>query len=286
VLRSLLLALDGSFWDDGARRYAVALAQRHDADVLALGLAPSDDHAGLIRKEGSLQDKRSLQAIGGAGRERIDGLLGSLEHEGESSGRVRVERRVVASNPVESMRREAAAHDLLVIGRDSHPDRGNQRHDLPLWVGQVVRDEARPVLLVLETIDCEPGGDLDAPVLVSFDGSAAASRALHMFALLGLGRGREVHILTVDETSEATAGETAAQAAALLRRHGVADPHCIALSHGQAGRPAEAILETASAVSAGLIVMGAYGRRGIRELFGSCTQAVLDSCPKSMFLHH
>jgi hypothetical protein len=43
VLRSLLLALDGSFWDDAASHYTVALVRRHDADVLALSLAPSDD---------------------------------------------------------------------------------------------------------------------------------------------------------------------------------------------------------------------------------------------------
>jgi nucleotide-binding universal stress UspA family protein len=35
-----------------------------------------------------------------------------------------------------------------------------------------------------------------------------------------------------------------------------------------------------------MIVMGAYGHSGIREIFGSCTQFVLADCPKMLFLYH
>jgi nucleotide-binding universal stress UspA family protein len=32
--------------------------------------------------------------------------------------------------------------------------------------------------------------------------------------------------------------------------------------------------------------MGAYGHRGIREIFGSCTREVLTACSQVLFLHH
>jgi nucleotide-binding universal stress UspA family protein len=35
-----------------------------------------------------------------------------------------------------------------------------------------------------------------------------------------------------------------------------------------------------------MIVMGAYGHNGIREIFGSCTRAVLADCHKILFLYH
>ncbi|WP_366664836.1 universal stress protein [Mesorhizobium sp.] len=54
----------------------------------------------------------------------------------------------------------------------------------------------------------------------------------------------------------------------------------------QAGTPAEAILGTAKALGAGMIAMGAYGHRGIREIFGSCTRHVLANSSKSLFLYH
>ena len=66
---------------------------------------------------------------------------------------------------------------------------------------------------------------MQGPVLVAYDGSPASSRAVHMFALLGLAAGRVIHAVTLNRSSAGRAEETAAQACALLRRHRAAEAH-------------------------------------------------------------
>ncbi|WP_230529809.1 universal stress protein [Microvirga roseola] len=107
-----------------------------------------------------------------------------------------------------------------------------------------------------------------------------------MFALLGIARDQAVHVLSVDIRSEKDAVDKAVRASALLERHGYASVHPIGLGNRDAGGPSEAILGTAKALQACMIVMGAYGHSGIREIFGSCTRQVLSNSTKMLFLHH
>jgi nucleotide-binding universal stress UspA family protein len=158
--------------------------------------------------------------------------------------------------------------------------------ELPLCVDRIIRGEPRPVLLVPEAESGQQHDASQAPVLVAFDGSPASSRTVHMFALLGLGAGRVAHVVTLDRSSASRAEETARRACALLRRHGAAETRAIGLGDREAGTPAETILGLAKALKPGMIVMGAYGTRGIQEIFGSCTREVLNACPTPLFLHH
>jgi nucleotide-binding universal stress UspA family protein len=153
---------------------------------------------------------------------------------------------------------------------------------VPLCVDRIIREEPRPVLLVPEDW-AEHDASAAAPVVIAFDESPASSRTLHMFALLGLAEGRTVHVITLDPASMWQAEATATRACSLLRHHGAADAHAVGRD---AGTPQDAILEVARGLGAGMIVMGAYGTRGIREIFGSCTRAVLHAAPVPLFLHH
>jgi nucleotide-binding universal stress UspA family protein len=124
------------------------------------------------------------------------------------------------------------------------------------------------------------------PILVAFDGSPASSRALHMFALLGLAEDRLVQVLTLDEMSQPHAEEIARRACSLLQRHGASETRAIGLGDHEAGSPAETFLGFARALLPEFVVMGAYGHCGLREIFGSCTKAVLTACPTPLFLYH
>lgn len=112
------------------------------------------------------------------------------------------------------------------------------------------------------------------------------AQPVHMLALLGLVRDRPVHVLTVKSGSAEGAERTAEQACHLLRKHGVRDAHAIGLGDNEAGKPSETILGLASTLEVGFVALGAYGHRGIKELFGSCTREVLSRCKKPIFLHH
>ena len=58
-------------------------------------------------------------------------------------------------------------------------------YDVPVCVERIIRSEPRPVLLVPPERNGRGDPTMTGPVLIAFDGSPAASRALHMFALLG-----------------------------------------------------------------------------------------------------
>jgi nucleotide-binding universal stress UspA family protein len=60
-------------------------------------------------------------------------------------------------------------------------------------------------------------------------------------------------------------------------------PHVLKL----AGPPAAPILEQVRSLGAGLLVMGAYGQRALREFFvGSVTRTALGECPVPLFVYH
>ena len=288
MLRSILVALDGSASSVEAGRLALALAGRADAHVEGLGIVnsawiqrPEPVPLGGMAYKTAL-DLRSLQGATGASRPCCDSS--ARRRRTPKSPRWRPERSMVIRCSRSNSKRPrttswwSAARSLF--------DVDGELHGMPACVDRIVRGEPRPVLLVPQALNGNLDGDLDAPVLVAFDGSPAASRALHMFALLELSEGQEIHVLTIDNSSETAATATASRACALLRRHGVTKAHAIGLGDRKAGTPAETILGTAKALGVGMIVMGAYGHSGIREIFGSCTRAVLADCHKILFLYH
>ena len=287
MLRSILVALDGSSSSLTAARLALALARRHNAHVEGLGIVNS---AWIQRPEpmpiGGTAIKKALDLRHlASARERVNVVLQDFRNEAGNFGLVSLETREVEGNPVVVIERDATAHDLVVLGRNSMFDVEGELCKLPLCVERIVRAEPRPILLVPPTSH-RKGDDVMNPVLLAYDGGPAASRTLHMFALLGLAEDRTVHVVTIDNASEANATETAGRACALLSRHGVSQTHAIGLGDRQAGTPSEVILGMAKSLDAGLIVMGAYGHSGIREIFGSCTREVLTACSQVLFLHH
>jgi len=53
------------------------------------------------------------------------------------------------------------------------------------------------------------------------------------------------------------------------------------------GDPADLLLRRAAAIDAHMLVMGAFGHRGVREiLFGSCTRRLFEGAPLPLFIYH
>jgi len=266
MLRRILLALDGSPSGLRAAEAACGLARRRPAFVQALSFSRPDHDA--------------LDADGAA--QRDDPVMLAFRREAERNGLAAFDIRGAGGNPLGAIRHAAVDHDLVVLGRESMIDVDGELCAVPLCVDRIIREEPRPVLLVPEDW-AEHDARAAAPVVIAFDDSPASSRTLHMFALLGFAQGRTVHVITLDPASMRQAEATAARACSLLRHHGAADAHAVGRA---AGTPQDAILEVARGLGAGMIVMGAYGTRGIREIFGSCTRAVLKASPVPLFLHH
>jgi len=124
---------------------------------------------------------------------------------------------------------------------------------------------------------------LGATVLVAYDGGAAATRALTSFAASGLAESRKVHVATVADDGE-KAWELAERAVASLQAMGVqATVHSIVSVFPNA----EALVKFGREIGASLVVMGAFARSRMAELFsGSATRALAECSPMPLYLQH
>jgi nucleotide-binding universal stress UspA family protein len=277
VLRSILVALDSTKASSTAQDLAIDLAKRLQCQITGIAVL---DRAHITAP--------TAVGIGGSAfkhhRDQIKlneakAFLERLEDRFEASCEaIGAQWQVIEAEgaPHAMIEHEATRHDLLVIGKDTdfHLDEDPSIADS---VQRLLRETARPLIVCPETA----GGD--GPVLVTYDGSRASSRAVHMLALLGHMRDRPVHVLSIDD-DEAVATERAVFAAELLSKH-----EHRATPHGVRSRAQASDLICAEAVTLGatLISMAASGHRPVRDLFlGSTTLRLLKQCPCPLFVHH
>lgn len=276
MIRSVLVALDGSASSVVAQSLAIGIARGHDARVSGIGIV---DSPWITRPEpvpiGStwIKQARDLAQLQTA-HERIHAVLNGFESAAAASGvpHAYIE---AEGDPATLIETEAVSHDLILIGHeaDFHFD---EKKTSPL-LDRLVRESARPLIIAPKR-----PVSLDT-VLVTYDGSATAARAAHMFALLGLANGdTQVGVVSIDPIPRA-AEDKAERIRLLLARYGV---EARAIGIESETSPAEIILTQAKSLGAGIIVMGAFGHRGLREmLIGSTTQDLIEACPAALFVH-
>ncbi|HZF75155.1 MAG TPA: universal stress protein [Acetobacteraceae bacterium] len=278
MLRSILVALDDTPGAQAARDAAIALARRTGA---ALSMAV------VLDRPHTASDHEFVPVGGAAFKARRDAKL-TAQAEEEARQALEAAQAVAGDLPFEVLRleeapepallRAGATHDLILVGRDSTLGREQTEDDVAPVIGELLRDGARPLLVV------PPGGILRAegPVLVGYDASLPAMAALQLFALLGLAEGSPVRVVSADADRDA-ASRMAEQGASYLRRHGLSvTAHAIT-----GGRPADLLLAEADAMDARLLVCGAFENTGLtRMLTGSATRTLLRHARLPLFIHH
>jgi nucleotide-binding universal stress UspA family protein len=128
----------------------------------------------------------------------------------------------------------------------------------------------RPVLVV------PAGTRRTGHILIAYDGSKAAQRAIECGAAFAKLEVSKVDVLTVANTSAEAHGPQE-EASKFLAAYNLDVSFVV-----KPGHPALVISEYAREMEAGLIVMGAYGHSRLTEmLFGSTTREVLENaqCP-------
>jgi nucleotide-binding universal stress UspA family protein len=278
MLRSILLALDDTPGTVAARNLAIGLAARTGA---ALTCAAVLDHPH------TLHAAEPMPPGGMAFAERRNAALAAkLEAEAaaeladarRAAGDLAITPLLLEEAPEPALLRAGATHDLIIMGREATLGREETDDGLAPCAEALLRDGARPLLLV------PPGAPAGAegPVLVAYDGSMPAMRVLQLFALLGLAEGSPVKLLSVD-AEMAQARRLTAEGATYLRRHGLAVEEWPV----DGGHPAELLLAEAMLIRARLLVMGAFGTSGLRRLLlGSPTRRLLRQAPCPVFVHH
>ncbi|MCW5737517.1 MAG: universal stress protein [Enhydrobacter sp.] len=279
-MRSILVTVDDTPSAVAARGLAVALARQCGAQVrgvTALDVSDLDRvepvpiggvqyaYDRLAHRERLAQKRRARIAELPAEFER------SLADEGMQGGCSTME-----ADIRDGLLRMIETCDLVVAGRDAEfhlqPDDG-----ITPLVEHIITKGSRPVVV------SGPERPASGPVLVAYDGSAPAAKALQIAGLLGILGSGGVHILSVSrDRSAATA--VAERARAFLDVHGIgADLEPVASSD----HPADVLLRRASEIGARMLLMGAFGHRGFREiLFGSTTRRLFDQVPVPLFIHH
>jgi nucleotide-binding universal stress UspA family protein len=279
MLKSLLIGLDGS--EDSRCVLELGLRWARRFDALAVGIAVVD--------EPGISLSKSVLFAGGhhwhAGDAAAPLLDGSRHRAGETLGEfvrrcgqagVTCKTLEEVGSPYVQILAEAQRFDLVLLGRETHFDYGHEGEP-DETLGKVLQDCPRPVVAVPRPLG---GGE---SVVVAYDGSLQASRALYAFEASGLGCTRKVRVVSVAEDHK-DAARHADRAVGFLRLHGIeATPHPVDTSLPTA----EVILHKLRYFEAGLLVMGAYGQPALREFFvGSVTRAVLKESPVPVFCYH
>jgi nucleotide-binding universal stress UspA family protein len=276
MIKRVLVALDGSPASGAARALAIGIARQRGAALTGMGVV---DRPGITAPwatpigGGPYKEHRD-QVLLEESRLGTEAVLAAFR-DACRAAEVVADVVVTEGVPAEQIELEAERHDLIVIGKDTnfHLD---PEHDTAETVARLLRDNPRPMIVT-------PVAATGEPIVVCYDGSLQASRAIHMFVLLGLAVGKEVHVLSV--ASDRSEGEARAhRAARLFESHGL-QVH----THGIASEadPADILLAEAATLSAGLLAMGAFGHSGLREaLLGSVTRTLLRRCETALFIHH
>ncbi len=176
---------------------------------------------------------------------------------------------------------EARLRDLAIL---PVPDEDYlSDHDLNFYAEALLFDSGHPTL-VLPQARKVPGGAGFESVVVAWDGSRAAARAI-ADALPILRQAKSTHILTVANRKTLAATRTAPALAAHLAMHGI---EAAVASVASAGRSIEVVFaDYAASCGAGLIVMGAFGQSRLRDfILGGATRSLLADPPTALFLSH
>lgn len=185
---------------------------------------------------------------------------------------VACETQVVDGETVATLAAGSQRTDLVVCGHTPGGDSGERS-----LLYAILRACPRPAIIVPQA--AFSGGD----VLVAYDGSYQAGRALASFAASGLGVGRSVTVVSFDGT-DGPANRHAATAVAFLGRHEIAATPRVVPASMSVGHQ---LLEEADRIAAGLVVMVAMGKSAFREFFlGSVTRSVLENLARPVFLDH
>ncbi len=262
MIESILVATDGSEASGGAERFAIALTSRLGASLHGLTVVEDSLIRGMHEDGLGVPPPRN-EEMESYLKERAAAICQRLTERGRAAGvEVRAESlRGIADDCITE--RGRSSH-LLVIGR--HGVNGMFRTGLIGSVADaVLRKTQKPAIVVPQ------GAELRGPVVLGFDGSPGSKRATALAKELAQRMQVPLYIF-VDSKDKDRAVVRFSQARQLLGDHGLE----IHENASTLGRPEMKIVECAKAASAGLIVMGAYGRNRITEYFmGSNAAAVV-----------
>jgi nucleotide-binding universal stress UspA family protein/uncharacterized ParB-like nuclease family protein len=185
---------------------------------------------------------------------------------------VRGELVVATGNVARTITKRAIWADLVVVNL-MHPPSAKPLQRLGSGFNTLIQRSPRPVLVL-------PGGRGSnmKQALLAYDGSPKASEALFVAAYLGARWQTKLTVVTVE--TKYTSAEAVEAARAYLAEYDVTAE--FVLRKGDIGA---AVLETAVACNADLLIMGGFGFRPVPHLvLGSTVDQMLHECKRPMLI--
>jgi nucleotide-binding universal stress UspA family protein len=277
MLRRILLLLGETRSSVSARQYAFRLVGDMSAGLTGLaGIDVSYMEAPISGVTHPMAYKRRLEeGLRGEADAIRQRLHEAFELECKDHG-LPFEWLSFEGDPISTLYMAMETRDLIVTGHDT-AYRGNVHEQLAETLASILLITPRPIVVCPDELSSAKG------LLVAYDGSAPAMRAIQMFALLGIGKNQRVYVVSVNSDQE-LAARRASGAAAYLRCHGYEAVEYPIVSTVD---PAEVLRIEIADHEVGTLVMGAHGHRGLREfLFGSTTKFLIENPPCPLFVYH
>jgi nucleotide-binding universal stress UspA family protein len=232
---------------------AIKLADRFDAACIGLHVMPEPDPA---------SSRPSADPV--AARDRIEAAFERL-----AGGDARMKWTEAEGGPEQLLAEAALTADLAIVAQ-----RQPRGEDTSSIADRLITAAGIPVLM----LPPRSTPALGQAILVGWNGSREATRAVHE-ALPFLCRAQRVVVCAVGDVAMSSLDA----AAGMLRRHGArVEPEAMSGPDNSAG---EALLRSALAHRADLLVIGSYGHTRMREfLFGGVTRFMLHEAPLPVLL--
>lgn len=277
MARSILVGLDGSAHSSAAVELGIRWAKQTNGLLVGLGIIdePAISQPLVVPPGAVAHEKCRTQALLADAQRKVEAYLQQFSIRCAEAG---IASKVLQDigMPAEQIMLEAQRYDMILLGQQTYFEFETQL-GVDDTLQKVVMHGPRPVIAVPE----KPSSGTS--VIVAYDGSVQAARALQAFQAAGKSGLQPIHVVCVlpDHVEAAKCGSRAID---FLSFHGVkAQLHAI----GSSDKPAQQVLKQARELNAGLVVMGAYGQSGWKEFFfGSVTQTLLRHSDIPLFLYH
>jgi len=283
MIRSILLpladepasAMDFAFWiaqDSSSRICGLALIDIKAFEIPVLGTP--DGFLPSIVTPPMRENQSFIEELTKLAKERIDRAAAVC-----AARNIPFASEIRIGIPGEIVTRMAVAHDMVVMSRTGYSRVASIEERPDPLVAQVAHRSIRPVLVAGAKFPATQGV---RHILVAYDGSTHAARALLVAAELGARSGVKCTLMTVASTEE-DGEEILAAAELFLLNHDVTPQKRIILGT----KPSDIICESVTEAGADIIIMGAFGHSPARELFfGSTTRRVLSHCATTEILQY
>ncbi len=219
-----------------------------------------------------IQEPGSTEGVGISARARLNERIGESESSW-SSRHITLNEKTLIGPKFAMLSQEAEAHDLTLLGREGNFEEHASRSAKEV-ITLLLKYRASPLIIA------PANAKSDADILVTYDGSPRASRAVRFLGLLGLAEGKNIHVLCIDHQRRVAEAKVEMISEYLRKQNACLTGHAVA----SRANASEVIFDKITELDTSLVVSGALASSGWRRgLLGSVSDYLIRHCPVPLF---